>query len=689
MEESSLLKTNFIGRDGFVWWIGQIAQEKAWAKQAQGEGWGVRYKVRIMGYHPETEAELPDTQLPWAQVMIPGGTGAANSVTTVKYRQGDVVIGFFLDGDNAQVPVIMGAFANSVYRKSDDAFTPFGTPPGLTEDKKKPSPTVIKSSDSGDQNSKSAESAANLPPSQAKKQKKDNPATTTSSDGKLISFACDVGDEKGSGKKKKSKTTKKLEEIRNSIQGFVEDIQEFKANIDEDLEFARDWIKDKIDDKAEAITKDVSGLVGEMVKGTFTELAPVLGQGLNFLYADVFGKTLAATGNPIIAHGFGVGAQTATLPAVSALADFMECVVEQVLGQLTGVIADILKSVADNILNFADCIADQTLGAVLNGIINLLNSGILPFLEGLTKILQFFENFNFQDFMRNIFDTVLGLLGLSKCLKPKENDKYGACKYRLGYGPVSSADIDLSKLIGGSNAANAASAVAEAGGFPLEGVQDIVGSFDFFSDAISDPEQFVGDPESCFGGFPTICSPPKIKIFGGGGEGAEANPILGAIAGVGLNRTGSIIDVKVTNPGNNYTFPPFVEITDNCGQGYGCIARSIIKDGKLDSIYVVSTGENYPVGEVTPLVVSSITIANPGFGYQEGDQVVDNLGNQYDVQIKSGSIIKVTPINSNDVTDIPILRVISGTGSDAALYPNLDTRPDFQGEVKQVIDCVT
>ena len=683
--EESLLKTNFIGRDGFLWWVGQIAKKESWAQQAQGDGWGIRYKVRIMGYHPDSEAELADTDLPWAQVMIPGGTGSANSVSTIKYRQGDVVVGFFLDGDNAQVPVIMGAFGNSVYRTNDASPSPFGVFSGRTEDMKQPSATVLKASDSGDQNAKSAPSPANLPPAQAKKQKEDNPATTTSSDGKLVSFACDVGDEKGD----KNKSTKKLEEIRNSIQDFVEDVQNFKANVDEDLEFARDWIKDKIDSKAEAITRDASGLVGEMVKGIFTELAPVLGQGLNFLYADVFGKTLAATSNPILAHGAGVAAQTATLPGVAALADFMECVVEQVLGKLTDLIADILKSVADNVLNFADCIADQTLGAVLNGIINLLDSGILPFLEGLTKILQFFENFNFQDFMRNIFDTVLGLLGLSKCLKPKENDKYGACKYRLGYGPVSSADINLSKLIGDSNAANAASAAAEAGGFPLEGVQDIVGSFDFFSDAISDPEQFVGDPESCFGGFPTICEPPKIKIFGGGGEGAEANPILGAIAGVGLNRTGSIIDVKVTNPGNNYTFPPFVEITDNCGQGYGCIARSIIKDGKLDSIYIVSAGENYPVGEVSPQIVSSVTIANPGFGYQEGDQVVDNLGNQYDVQIKSGSIIKVTPINSNDVTDIPILRVISGTGSDAALYPNLDTRPDFQGEVKQVIDCVT
>lgn len=53
-----------------------------------------------------------------------------------------------------------------------------------------------------------------------------------------------------------------------------------------------------------------------MVSGTFTKLAPVLGQGLNFLYIDVFGKLMAATGNPIVAHAGGVAAQTATLPGV-------------------------------------------------------------------------------------------------------------------------------------------------------------------------------------------------------------------------------------------------------------------------------------------------------------------------------------------------------------------------------------
>ena len=36
MLEESLLKTNFIGRDGFRWWIGQIAPSQAQGDQANG-----------------------------------------------------------------------------------------------------------------------------------------------------------------------------------------------------------------------------------------------------------------------------------------------------------------------------------------------------------------------------------------------------------------------------------------------------------------------------------------------------------------------------------------------------------------------------------------------------------------------------------------------------------------------------
>ena len=48
--DNSSFKTNFVGKDGFIWWIGQIPDQESWQTQIdEGNGsWGIRYKVRIM-----------------------------------------------------------------------------------------------------------------------------------------------------------------------------------------------------------------------------------------------------------------------------------------------------------------------------------------------------------------------------------------------------------------------------------------------------------------------------------------------------------------------------------------------------------------------------------------------------------------------------------------------------------------
>ena len=89
-----------------------------------------------------------------------------------------------------------------------------------------------------------------------------------------------------------------------------------------------------------------------------------------------------------------------------------------------------------------------------------------------------------------------------------------------------------------------------------------------------------------------------------------------------------VSSITLTNPGSGYTFPPFVEVVDNCDQGYGSVARATIKDGKVDTIYVVSEGENYPVDEVIPYIVENVSVIDPGQDYEDGDRVVDNQGNE-------------------------------------------------------------
>jgi len=123
MEGGTLFNSGFLGSH-FNWWIGYIADDSTWrdnilpGKFADANtipGWGRRYKVRIIGLHDRSEATIPSDQLPWAQVMYPvtAGGGQANSSQTPNLRQGNFVFGFFLDGQDQQVPVIMGVLGNN------------------------------------------------------------------------------------------------------------------------------------------------------------------------------------------------------------------------------------------------------------------------------------------------------------------------------------------------------------------------------------------------------------------------------------------------------------------------------------------------------------------------------------------------------------------------------------------------
>ena len=89
---------NFIGQDGFVWWIGIV--EDIDDPLTLG-----RCKVRCFGYHPAKSTNLvPTADLPWALSIHPLNT--PNLYGTPK--AGDWVFGFFLDSMSAQEPAILG-----------------------------------------------------------------------------------------------------------------------------------------------------------------------------------------------------------------------------------------------------------------------------------------------------------------------------------------------------------------------------------------------------------------------------------------------------------------------------------------------------------------------------------------------------------------------------------------------------
>lgn len=69
-----------------------------------------RIKVRIYGIHSESTVDIPDTDLPWAQTTTPlteGGTSELGNPLGIQV--GALVFGLFMDGQNSQMPLVLGS----------------------------------------------------------------------------------------------------------------------------------------------------------------------------------------------------------------------------------------------------------------------------------------------------------------------------------------------------------------------------------------------------------------------------------------------------------------------------------------------------------------------------------------------------------------------------------------------------
>ena len=121
---------------------------------------------------------------------------------------------------------------------------------------------------------------------------------------------------------------------------------------------------------------------------------------------------------------------------------------------------------------------------------------------------------------------------------------------------------------------------------------------------------------------------------------------------------------------------------------------------QVTDVYVVSSGTNYPViereeGDDGVYTVDHVVVVDAGQNYTQSDTVVDDKGNVYDMFLdEQGRILNVIPPdpstnNLEPYTTLPVMEVISNTGTGALLKAQLTPRPEYQGKVKQVIDCIS
>tara|TARA_B100001996_G_scaffold137979_2_gene104980 strand:+ start:3481 stop:6261 length:2781 start_codon:yes stop_codon:yes gene_type:complete len=134
MEGFQGYKTDFAGRDGFTWWVGEVEN----IDDPSDLG---RVKVRIIGWYTGANSNngadsytktLPTENLPWATVLLPTDKPQTkNAGTTTELQPGAFVLGFFLDGEEAQLPVVMGSFRG--FRQADDQKSASGSEKGAAE----------------------------------------------------------------------------------------------------------------------------------------------------------------------------------------------------------------------------------------------------------------------------------------------------------------------------------------------------------------------------------------------------------------------------------------------------------------------------------------------------------------------------------------------------------------------------
>jgi hypothetical protein len=496
----------------------------------------------------------------------------------------------------------------------------------------------------------------------------------------------------GSGVQAAVANTKSTNKIKNTLKNTLSEVQNSIP-------------KDKFKGLAEGASEIVSAskpMIKDMVNTTFDSLVPQLNGGLHKLYKDKFGEVMSKTGNLALAKKAGQAAQIAMVGPVGALQNLMPCAVKNITDKLTGDVANLLAEFVNNVDNFTDCIGDQFIGAIFNDIIKGINNELSDAIKGVANI---FPGGDIEGLLR---DKAEGLLGIASvfddCDIPTADLGGKTNKWILGGGP---GNLNLENIAGKVLAiANAAQELKEAAASP-GGVLGNLGFFDFMRPDVSTPG-FSSTLSDCYTGPPLNCSGIKVNLFGGGGSGAEVNPILGAIVSdTFAKQTASLIGMRVKNPGSGYTSPPFVEIEDTCRKGYGAVARSVIDYDpssptyqQVTDVYIVSAGENYPVIEPVeedegPYTVDHVVVVKPGQNYKQEDIVTDQKGNVYEKFLdEQGRILNVIPPNpaTNNLesfTTLPEIEIISSTGTGALLKAQLNPRPEYQGEVRQVIDCVS
>jgi len=617
MIEEALLKSNYIGKDGFTWWIGQVAHTSVWAEKSEisVEGtWGARCKVRIIGYHSFDGNILPDEDLPWAQILLDPSFGSSQGGIggTIHLRGGETCFGFFLDGDDGQQPVIFGLLYRSegtknlqtesvIAKEKSSRFKPFTGHPG----------NLVKPSQRDSRNSKNLGDAETSPSPQsiATNVAFNSDFGFSSSFTTNISATPQYGDKIAGIKpgipsastlaveKKSDITLTRPNGCENNLIGQITQIiQDFVAvtnGLDRYLNAFIDPVLNEIVNVKNLIKKTASQVLG-IVKLIINNLRGTIFKCITKLFTKLVGLIVP------------IPQQVYILEAMKKILDTIFCILEKLPASLLNFLEDIFNDLV-NPINAPACAIEQLTAGILSRLMNDIEnalSGIMSGISWLTGGLSSISNIlNQASSLASQILSFLECTGLA-CKTPSV--------WAAKFGPNEKDADDWQKMVSNVNIFNEisdslGSIEAAIGETPLFG--GINGRFNL---SYNNCNQKVSNPTSQNEIIPLPpgvrypnCIPPIVRIVGDG-IGANAVPVVGS--------NGSIFSVEVTSGGLGYTVEPTVMIVDNSGYGNGATANAIIENGKVSSIYVTNYGFGYCPGNYTGIGTTGPAGTGPGIG---------------------------------------------------------------------------
>jgi len=449
----------------------------------------------------------------------------------------------------------------------------------------------------------------------------------------------------------------------------------------------------EISDAMEGLTTKVS----DLLQNKLTDfISTGLSAAKNFIFNTVF--------NPIAAIAQNSAFANAALGPISGLMGAFGCLGSTIKKALKGTITNLLTNmIKKGFINPLECAVEGFIGNLTGKIASVMDSIVGPLINPINSLFSIIgKGFgSIKGVIAGGINILSKVNGLLNCASGGGGNCHVAEEYKLNGGSKKKRS-EPKKQNSIANSINKFSEKIDDAGTALD---EKTGNI-----AIARTDPITGEEvkTDCNTGNVLDCGLPRIEFFGGGGEGAVGDVILGnfieqineqtEIEGLteggvieDVQTTGSIIGVDVTYPGEGYTSEPLVSFVDNCDKGYGAYGRATIdKDpnsptfGQITGILMISEGENYPTGQISDVFVDKVVVENGGSGYKLEDEIEDFEVCGVD---NNGAITKVC-VNDKPYQSLPSLNVNSLTGSGAILTPVMTRRPRQTGVIN-VIDCIT